>query len=241
MRAAAVIVAEPGRCTRLRSEPPLTFRQTPGGLYLVGTAAGPIGGDDLRLDAVVADDAALTVRSAAAQMVLPGPHGDPSRVMFEITVGERASLDWRPEPTVLVRGADHRSLTRITLGDGGRLAWQEIAVLGRNREDSGSVRIRLRVERGGSPLLCSDLALGPAWPFSSGPVSVGASRVVGTLLIVGAEPIELPTVSGVRAGACALSGDAVIVTALADSVEPVAALLDQIVGDRGLEPRTSAV
>jgi urease accessory protein len=222
-----VIVAEPGRCTRLRSEPPLTFRQTPGGLYLVGSAAGPVGGDDLRLDIAVAENAALTVRSAAAQLVFPGAHGEPSRVNFDVTVGERALLGWRPEPMVLVRGADHRSSTRITLAAGARLVWQEIAVLGRHGEDSGSVRIRLRVERAGSPLLCSDLALGPAWPFSAGPAGIADSRVIGTLLVVGAVPIELAPVAGVRAGAFALAEDAVLITALADAVEPVAALLAQ--------------
>jgi urease accessory protein len=227
VRAAAVIVAEPGRCTRLRSEPPLTFRQTPGGIYLVGSAAGPVGGDDLQLDVAVADDAALVVRSAAAQLVFPGAHGDPSRVQLDVTVGEHASLDWRPEPMVLVRGADHRSSTRITLGAGARLAWQEIVVLGRHGEDSGSVLIRLRVEREGSPLLCSNLALGPAWPSSAGPAGVGASRVIGTLLVVGAGPSDLPTIDGVRAGAFALAEDAVLITALADTVEPVATLLAQ--------------
>jgi urease accessory protein len=128
---------------------------------------------------------------------------------------------------VLVRGADHRSSTRIALRAGAALAWQEIVVLGRHGEDSGSVRIRLRVEREGSPLLCSDLALGPAWPFSAGAAGVGHSRVIGTLLVVGVGPIELPAVDGVRFGACALAGDAVVVTALADTVEPVATLLAQ--------------
>jgi urease accessory protein len=126
---------------------------------------------------------------------------------------------------VLVRGADHRSSTNITLEPGASLVWQEIAVLGRHAEEGGSVRLRLRVERDGVPLLCSDLALGPAWPFASGPAGAGASRVVGTLLVVGAAAVELPAVDGVRAGAFALADDAVVVMALADTVEPVAVLL----------------
>lgn len=227
VRAAAAVVAEPGRCTTLRSEPPLTFRETPGALYLVGSAAGPVGGDDLRLDIAVAENAALTVRSAAAQLVFPGPHGHLSQAAVDVRVAERAALDWRPEPMVLVRGADHRSSTSITLETGAALAWQEIVVLGRHGEDSGSVRIRLRVEREGVPLVCSDLALGPAWPLSAGPAGVGNSRVIGMLLVVGAEPVELPMINGVRAGAFAIAPDAVVVTALADTVEPVAALLLQ--------------
>ena len=227
MKAAAAVVAEASGCTTLRSEPPLTFRETPGALYLVGSAAGPVGGDDLHLAITVADDAALMVRSAAAQLVFPGPHGNPSGVAVDVTVGERAALDWRPEPMVLVRGANHQWSTRITLDAGASLAWQEIAVLGRHGEESGSVRVHLRVERGGRPLVCSDLALGPAWPLSAGPAGVGTSRVIGMLLVVGAGRCELPTIDGVRAGAFAVAPDAVVVTALADTVEPVAALLAQ--------------
>jgi len=50
VRASATLVAEPGadgatRLPVLRSQAPLILRQTPEAVYLVGGAAGPLGGD----------------------------------------------------------------------------------------------------------------------------------------------------------------------------------------------------
>ncbi|RZU48987.1 UreD urease accessory protein [Krasilnikovia cinnamomea] len=83
MRAAARIVAEADgrggtRLSVLRGEPPLLLRRTgaaggPATVHLVGGAAGPLGGDDLRLDVEVGPGAWLEVRSVAATLALPGP------------------------------------------------------------------------------------------------------------------------------------------------------------------------
>ena len=62
----------------LRSDGPLALRETPRGVYLVGTAAGPLGGDDLALDIDVGPGACLVIRSAAAMLLLPGPEGGES-------------------------------------------------------------------------------------------------------------------------------------------------------------------
>src|SRR3954464_10591869 len=60
----------------LRSDPPLTLRQTgPTQVHLVSTGAGPLGGDRLRLAVDVAPGTTLDVRSVAATLVLPGPAG----------------------------------------------------------------------------------------------------------------------------------------------------------------------
>jgi hypothetical protein len=57
------------RVTVLRSDGPLALRETPLGVYLVGTAAGPLGGDDLALDIDVGPGACLMIRSAAGMRV----------------------------------------------------------------------------------------------------------------------------------------------------------------------------
>ena len=51
------------------------LRRTPDAVYLVGGAAGPIGGDSLELRIDVRAGAALRVRTAAAAVALPGPDG----------------------------------------------------------------------------------------------------------------------------------------------------------------------
>src|SRR4051794_14611760 len=109
-----MVAAEAGRPTwrRLRSDPPLTLRPTGRHrLHVVGSSAGPVGGDVLKLDLAVGAGARLDVRSAAASIVLPGPHGEASSLTVRADVATRAALDWAPEPTVLVRGCHHRSAT----------------------------------------------------------------------------------------------------------------------------------
>jgi urease accessory protein len=229
VRATAAIAAErpagggdgPPRLTTLRSDPPLTVRPTPGGVHLVGSSAGPLGGDVLALGVDVGAGAALTVRSAAATLAQPGPAGGTSRLAVTASVGAGGSLGWRPEPLVAVRGCDHRATVHLTLAPGAAVVWRDDIVLGRHAEDPGSVRARLRVDRGGRPLLRNDLVAGPRWPGSLGPAGVGpGTRAVTTVLVVG--PLAAGLVDGpadlgdgVRAAVLRLAPDAVLFTAVA--------------------------
>ena len=103
------------RLVELRSDPPLVLRSTPAALYLVGGAAGPLGGDDLTLDVVVGPHACLTVRSAAATLAQPGATSARSRTSLRFDVAEGAALHWRPEPLVSVCGSDHQIDTVVAL------------------------------------------------------------------------------------------------------------------------------
>lgn len=233
MRAHATAVAESDgagrtRCTTLRSSPPLTLRETPEGFYVVGSAAGPLGGDDLCLDMTLAEGATLAVRSVAAQMVLPGPSPGPSWMHVVVNVGEGATLSWLPEPMILAGRADHRSTIVIQLAATAQLVWREEIVSGRDGEAGGSLWQRLRIDRGGRPLFRNDLALGPYWPGSDGPAGTGGARVVGTLLVVGPAATrvkELDDHPDVRAARCQLADEAVVVQALGESREAVHQLL----------------
>lgn len=237
---AAVLVERDGdasRFTELRSEPPLTLRPTPGALYLVGTSAGPLGGDDLALDVGVGPDAELEMRSVAASLVQPGAHPRPvaSRLVVNATVAGGGELRWLPEATVLVRGCDHRATATVDLEVGSSLVWREELVLGRHDEDPGSVLQRLRVERGGAPLLANDLAVGPLWPGSAGPGVMDGRRVVGTLVVVG-WPAPEPVVrrgDDLSVAVMPIADDAVLVTATADRSEPLRRALDQWLPDGG--------
>jgi urease accessory protein len=222
LRAAArVEVAAGGRCTVLRSAPPLTFRVTPDGLRLVGTAAGPVGGDRLRLDLRVAEGGSLTVRGVAASLVHPGPAGEPSSLDIEVDVGAGATLRWLAMPTVLIRGCDHTVTTTIRLGVGARLLWRDEVVLGREHEPTGSLRQRLRIDRDGRPLLRNELTVGPRWPGSLGPAGIDGARAVGTVVAVG-EPCAAATVGGVHLAVLPLGDDASLVTATAPSASLLA-------------------
>lgn len=216
---ACIEVDANGRCTTLRSQPPLTFRETTDGLHLVGTAAGPVGGDRLRLELSVAPGGALTVRGVAASLVHPGPTGAPSSLDIVVHVGAGATLTWLPQPTVLVAGCDHTVTTTISLGVGARLRWLEPVGLGREGEPSGSLRQRLRVDLDGGPLLRNETGFGPRWPGAAGPAGTDGAKVVATLLTVGLDHPDggRARTNGVVASNVALGRDAHLVTALATS------------------------
>lgn len=147
------------RYRTLRSEPPLLLRPTGGGLLLVGGAAGPLGGDDLMLELIVETGAELVVRSAAASMALPGSRR--SRLSVRAQVGERARLDFAPEPLVSVAGGDHQQRAYVELSASSILRWREITVFGRSDEEPGRLDLGLRVERDGQPLVHQDVCVGP--------------------------------------------------------------------------------
>jgi len=200
IRARAAVVAEfrHGRTalTTLHSEPPLTLRPTPDALYVVGTAAGPLGGDELTFDVTVADGADLTLRTVAASIVLPGPRGGRSHTVTTVTVGRGATLRYEPEPVIVVAGCDHVATTTIHLAADARLVWREHLVLGRHGEGPGSILQRLRIDRVGAPLYRNDLALGPEHPGWESPAVLAGARRVSTTVTAG---IDAPTPPGATA------------------------------------------
>ncbi|MGH9188816.1 MAG: urease accessory protein UreD [Acidimicrobiales bacterium] len=220
-RARLVADVAPDGGTRIitaRSDAPLALRITPTGVYMVGSAAGPLGGDDLALDVEVRSGADLTVRTSAASVALPG--NGPSRVRVTASVGKGGRLQWLPEPTVAAAGCDHHVQCRVELDGDALLVWREEIVLGRHDEAAGSIEAGLYVDLDGTPLLRQNLGLGPGHSGWDGPAVIGSYRAVGSTLVVG------PAIAGASskateaflsetAAVMALAGPAVHVTALA--------------------------
>ncbi len=176
----AAVTAELGphgvtRLTRLRSDGPIALRETPDGVYLVGAAAGPVGGDRLRLDIVVGPGAHLRIRSVATAMAMPGS----GESVYTIDARVEGRLDFAPEPSIAVRGCFHRAVSRIDLGPEGGLRWLEELVLGRHREEPGRHVSRIDVTREGRPLLRHELRLDSA---ARSRAVVGDAKAVGSLV-----------------------------------------------------------
>lgn len=225
MHATAAVVAEPGhRYPRLRSQAPAVVRTTPEGVFLVGGAGGPLGGDCVDIDIEVRAGAELTVRSAAAAVALPG--AAPSHVRVRARVAPGASLRWVPEPTVLARGCRHQVDATVAVEEGGRLHWREELVLGRHGEAPGSVVSRLHVDYAGRPLLRHELALGPEHPGWDSPAVTAGARAVGSLVIVGAGAGGT-RVLGPGAARLELDGPGVQIVALAPDRRALASALGQ--------------
>jgi urease accessory protein len=212
------------RVTRLRSDGPLALRESAGAVYLVGAAAGPLGGDALALELRVGDGSTLTVRQSAATLVLPGAAGAWSRLRVHAHVGAGASLRFVPEPTIVAAGCRHVLETRLEVATGGSVWWEERLVLGRANESPDEVVSRIDVERAGRPLLRHALHLGAATSSSTSAV-IGSAKAVGSVVSIGpaAAPSTIDSPAGTL-GRYVLAPDACLVTATA----PDAAALDRL-------------
>lgn len=237
----AVVTAEcddTGRTkiTRLRSDGPLAVRQVagPGGpgdhdlatVYLVGAAAGPLGGDDLALHLNVSPGARLAVRSAATTLILPGHPGDPveSRFTVRAMVGAGGRLDFGPEPTVAAAGCQHRSLADIRLGPGAGLRWREELILGRHAEPPGRFASRCDVTLDDLPLLRHEIRVDDTGAYASRAV-LAAAETVGTVILAGADLIKEPYVADELA-VLPLADQGVLVSATATDASTLRRRLD---------------
>jgi len=181
-------VAGPGGTTRLpvlASQAPLVLRRTPEAVYLVGGAAGPLGGDSLALRIAVGPGAFLRVRTAAASIALPGPDGAESVLRVSATVADGGRLEYLPEPVVVTDGARHATLVSVTLAAGAALVLRDEVLLGRHGEAGGTARSVLRVSCAGRPLLRQSLSVSGTDAVSLGPAVLAGHRAVGTLLRAG--------------------------------------------------------
>jgi urease accessory protein len=212
----------------IRSCAPIHLRETPDGVYMVGGAAGPLGGDDLVLEIDVEPGATLVVRSAAASIALPDHAGRPSTVTVNARVGSGATLHWLPEPVIAGAGCNHRIFNRVTLEAGASVVWRDELVLGRRGEASGAIRSQTDVTVGGRPLLRNALSMGGEEPGWDGPAGVGTAGAVGSLLVSFPQMVEKrATALGPEAWILPLAGPGVLVPALADDSLEVRMLLNR--------------
>ncbi|MFI6762168.1 urease accessory protein UreD [Micromonospora sp. NPDC050417] len=197
MRATAriVAVADGARGTRLaelHGEAPLLIRRTRAAptddgevqVHLVGGAAGPLGGDRLRIELTVGAGALLCVRTVAASLVLPGAGGRRSRLEVTARVEAGGRLRWLPEPLIGAARCDHLSRSVLEVADGAGLVWRDELVCGRHGEPVGDVRIDTTLRYAGRTLLRNELAVGPRAPGWAGAARLSAARVTGSLLLV---------------------------------------------------------
>jgi urease accessory protein len=227
MRARASLVAEADgsggtRLVRLRGEPPLLLRHSYGGsgsaavVHLVGGAAGPLGGDHLRLDIEIGPDAAVCLHTAAASVVLPARSGARSQLAVAATVAAGGLLHWLPEQTVAAAGCRHTTLATVELGNGAELLWRDELICGRANEPSGDATITTSVTYAGQPLLRQTLRVGPDAPGWSGPAVLGGATATGSLLHVHPGTPPPPTaILAPTAVRMPLSGPASLTTATA--------------------------
>lgn len=222
MRACVRVVAEHGAYPVLESQPPVALRRAGDAIYLVGSAAGPLGGDEVDVGLTVAERSTLVIRSAAATVALAGRGTSCARVRAR--VGRGGSLVWWPEPTVVTERAEHVVDARVDLAAGAMLRWREEVVAGRENGAGGRARLRIAVDRGVTPLVRHEVEIGPG---SATFPMLGSARAAGSILAVGERPAVPSPRAGVEHAVLELARDAVLITAVG-AVAAVRALLDEI-------------
>jgi urease accessory protein len=236
-RITAVADAGRTRLVTLRSETPLLVRRTSPRhadgeveVHLVGGAAGPLGGDRLRIEVTVGPGAHLCVRTVAASLALPGPHGAQSTLDVHATVAAGGSLRWLPEPLIAARGCDHVSRSLVDLALDASLTWREEVVCGRHGEEPGDALLESTVRHAGRTLIRQDVAVGPRAAGWAGPAILGGGRATGTLLVVDPLWTEKPPEAALLGPGAArmplAGGPAALAQAVGGDLREVRAALD---------------
>lgn len=212
-------VVEPGAVRALDSRPPLTLRRVraePGavGLCLVGTAAGPLGGDELALTLDIAAGARAELCAAGATIA----QGGRSRLTVDVCVGADASLLADPGALIVSAAAEVDVDVRLELAADSTLTWRELLVLGRSGEPRGRARLRWDVVRDGVPLLRQAVDL--ADPILAGwPGMLAGDRVLLSELRVGPNVDARTVVHSERAVTHRLAEQATLTSVLAPSAD----------------------
>ena len=219
MIARTTAVVEPGGVLgEVRCAPPLTLRQVHGDapdgeqrceLRLVGTAAGPLAGDDLALSLVLRSGARATLRAAGASVAQGGGGGRTLAIRAEL--GEGAALWADPGPLVVCHGTKINVRLEIALGAGAAVDWRELIVLGRTGEPSGRVTLRWDVTRCGAPVLRQFTDLGPGLRGLT-----GGKRVLACALISDPAALVRTVVESAAAVAQRVNDHTVLVSVLED-------------------------
>lgn len=161
---------------------PVWFRWDGATLWLVGSGASPVGEDHIRVRVDVGPGVTIAVRSVAATVVYAA-RGAGTRWDTDIHIADGASVDWRPEPVILTERACHEATTTVHAAAGADVTLDDVIVLGRAGEATGTLRSTLAVRVDDTPVLLTSIDTSlPAW---SGPAGVDGASVVAHRLSLG--------------------------------------------------------
>lgn len=207
---------------------PVWFRWDGATLWLVGSGAAPVGDDAIRVRVDIGPGVTAAVRSVAATVAYAA-RGAGTRWDTDIHVANEASLDWRPEPVILTERARHAATTTVYAGAGADVTLDEVLVLGRVGEATGTIRATLAVRVDDAPVLLTSIDNSlPAW---SGPAGVHGATVVANRLRLGPEGGSERSGTHPRAALLQPAPGCRMAVATAAQVAAARAALDAVVPD----------
>jgi urease accessory protein len=239
-------VIEPGGVLgELACAPPLTLRQVHGEgrceLRLVGTAAGPLAGDDLSIWLQLRAGAQATLRAVGASLAqgregqggtavagLAGVAGISGALSIRADLAEGADLVADPGALVVCHGSRVDVRLELTLGAGAAVEWRELIVLGRAGEPPGHATLRWDVTRLGRPVLRQFVNLEPGPALRSRAGLTAGRRVLACALI--SDPARAPrtVVASPVAVAQRVDDDTLLVSVLDDDAARATRQLDDL-------------
>ena len=206
--------------------PPLTLRQVYSEardrceLRLVGTAAGPLAGDDLSVWVRLRPGAKATLRATGASVAQGRGRGDAAALSIRADLADGADLVADPGALVVCRGSRIDVRVGLTLGADATVEWRELIVLGRTGEPPGRATLRWDVTRLGRPVLRQffdlDLAL------------TAGRRVLACSLITGPAIAPRTFVASATAIAQRVDDQTLLVTVLDDDAARATRQLDEL-------------
>jgi urease accessory protein len=230
MIARTTAVVEPGGVLgEVACTPPLTLRQVHGEgrceLRLVGTAAGPLAGDDLSIGLQLRAGARATLRAAGASLAQGREGlGGAGALSIRVDLAERADLIADPGALIVCRGSRVEVRLELALGAGAAVDWRELIVLGRTREPPGHARLRWDVTRLGRPVLRQLVDLDP----DSGASLTAGRRVLACALISDPARAARTVVASPLAVAQRVDDDTLLVSVLDDDAARATRQLDDL-------------
>ena len=216
--------------------PPLTLRQVYSEardrceLRLVGTAAGPLAGDDLSIWVRLRPGAKATLRATGASVAQGRGQGDAAALSIRADLADGADLVADPGALVVCRGSRIDVRVELTLGAGAAVEWRELIVLGRTGEPPGGATLRWDVTRLGRPVLRQFLDLDPETD-SARPAWAGLTagrRVLACALITGPAVAPRTVVAAATAVAQQVDDHTQLVTVLDDDAARATRQLDEL-------------
>lgn len=234
MIARTAAVVEPGGVLgEMVCAPPLTLRQvhsdTPGRLELrlVGTAAGPLAGDDLSMSLQLRPGARATLGATGASLAQGRNGHGAGKLSIRVDLGDGSDLVADPGALIVCQGGHVDVRLELALGLDVTLEWRELIVLGRTGEPAGAATLRWEVTRAGRPVLRQFVDLAdPAWTAWAG--LTARRRVLACALL--ADPAGTPrtVVASPTAVAQRLADQTLLVTVLGDDAATAARELDDL-------------
>lgn len=169
-------------------------------VYLLHPPGGLVSGDELRIEATIAEGGhALLTTPAAAKLYKADSHGVAWGQHTRLQVAKNATLEYLPQETIAFDGSRGLQTTTIELASGARTLGWEVLALGRPASDlpfaTGELEQRFHLSLDGQPLWLERQLLDPKHRRFSGRWGQGGATVQATFWAVGlddeAEAIDL--------------------------------------------------